>query len=497
VTSISRRSFVKGAAAVPLALWVARNARADGPYIRYDIASPMGQQMLQVYANTVRLMQARTPDDPFSWTWQWYTHFVDGSTTKAAEITRIFGDATTPQGALANEVWNTCQSHSGQNTNYFMPWHRMFVLYYESILRAVSGVPDFTLPYWNYTSSDPTQRAILPLQFRLKDDPVWGSLYRPDRTSLANTGQRIDKTQGYDVMDISAAMACTSYSNVGSVQGFCRSIDNGIHGRIHVLTGTTKNMGAVPYAARDPLFWVHHISIDRMWASWNLNGGPNPIGASWTNKSFVFVDGNGQRVTASIPSVFDTNALGYSYDNFIPANGTTAQVKTAKLAVASASTRPSVTVANVRGGVNLGASPVHAPLLPLFAQRKSSVLGLDASQPSGRVYLVLKDLHTWAQPGVLYHVYLSPGRAKATLDRSHYVGNINFFDAQFHDHGTSAAMDMALGENRYSFDITDLLQGFQRSGTREARDALLVTFVPGGRPEGGAPMVGSVELQRQ
>jgi hypothetical protein len=32
---------------------------------------------------------------------------------------------------------------------------------------------------------------------------------------------------------------------------------------------------------------------------------------------------------------------------------------------------------------------------------------------------------------------------------------------------------------------------------REARDALLVSFVPGGRPEGGSPMVGTVELRRQ
>jgi hypothetical protein len=233
-----------------------------------------------------------------------------------------------------------------------------------------------------------------------------------------------------------------------------------------------------------------------MWASWNLNGGPNPIGASWTNKSFVFVDANGQRVTSSIPTVFDTNTLGYTYDTFIPPAATATQMK-AKTALAAAVTRPSVTVANVRGGVNLGAGPVHASLLPLFAQRQSSVLGLDDRQPSGRAYLVLKDLHTWAQPGVLYHLYLSPGRSHATLDRAHYVGNINFFDAQFHDHGTSMAMDMALGENPYSFDVTDLLQGFQRSGAREARDALLVTFVPGGRPEGGSPMVGSIELHRQ
>ena len=38
------------------------------------------------------------------------------------------------------------------------------------------------------------------------------------------------------------AMAKTRYSSVGSVQGFCRAIDSGIHGRIHVLVGNAHGM---------------------------------------------------------------------------------------------------------------------------------------------------------------------------------------------------------------------------------------------------------------
>ncbi|NUS37480.1 MAG: tyrosinase family protein [Lysobacter sp.] len=497
MSTLSRRTFVKGVAAMPLSLWLARNASAANPLVRYDAASADGLAMLQVYANTVQQMQALGPDNPLSWMWQWYTHFVDGSTTKSAEITRIFGPSPTTQSALANEVWNTCQSHSGQNSNYFLPWHRMFVLFFESIVRQVSGVPSFTLPYWNYTSSDPALRGIVPPQFRMPTDPVFSPLYRPDRGSLANSGQRIDKYQTYDVMDISAAMATANYSTVDTVQGFCRSIDNGIHGRIHVLTGTTKDMGAVPYAARDPLFWTHHISIDRMWASWNLNGGVNPATATWATKTFVFVDANGQRVTGRILDYFDIAPLGYTYDNFIPPAGTTGATTTAKAATALAPTGvTSQRVAATRNGVNLGAVPVHAPLLPVQTTRSGPVLGLDARHPAQRTYLVVKDLHTWAQPGVLYHLYLNPGQGRAKLDPDHYVGNINFFDAQFHDHGNSA-LDMALGENFYSFDVTDLLRRLERAGGAAARDALLVSIAPGGRPEGGSPLIGTIELRRR
>ena len=105
-------------------------------------------------------------------------------------------------------------------------------------------------------------------------DPVYGVLYRANRTKLANTGQSIQAKQTVDVMDLTTAMAKTSYSNVGKVQGFCRALDAGVHSKLHVLTGTAKNMGSVPYAGRDPLFLVHHANIDRIWASWNANGGP-------------------------------------------------------------------------------------------------------------------------------------------------------------------------------------------------------------------------------
>ena len=492
--NLTRRTFLRGAAAMPLALWAARYASASDPAIRYDIASPEGAAMLQLYADSVSRMQALAASKPSSWTWQWYTHFVDGATTKASEITRLFGSTSTTMGSFANATWNTCQSHSGQNSNYFLPWHRMYLYFMEQIVRQVSGRPDFAMPYWNYTSNDPALRGVLPLQFRSPTDPLNASLYRSTRTALANGGQPIQKYQSGDAMDISTAMAATSYSTVGAVQGFCRAIDSGIHGRIHVLVGTSKGMGAVPYAARDPLFWVHHSTIDRMWASWNANGGANPMTASWAAKTFVFADGNGQRVSSALKDYFDTAALGYAYDVLIPPPAATAS------ALMSATTRRSgdrtpEPLAHSRAGANLDGGPVHVALLPLPGTQSTTVLGLDPLQPDRRTYLVIKDLHTWKQPEVLFDVYLRPARGGG-LGRASYVGNINFFDAEFHDHGAGAMADV-IGENFFSFDVTELLHGIARR-REDARDALTVTFVPGGRPApGAAPLVSTIELMRQ
>ncbi|KGQ20218.1 Tyrosinase family protein [Lysobacter dokdonensis DS-58] len=516
--SLSRRRFLQGASAMPLATWLSSNAFAQSlPLVRYDIASPQGLDMLTTYANAMRTMLAKPETDPTSWLWQWYSHFVNGATTKAAELTRIFGTTVTPQSTLANEMWNTCQSHAGQNTNHFLPWHRMFVFFFEQIIREVSGRPDFTLPYWDYTSADPLKRGIVPLQFRLKLDPVFNVLYRADRTTLANTGQRIDKTQPTDQMDISATMACAAYSTVGTVLGFCRSIDSNIHGRIHVLVGNAKNMGAVPYAARDPLFWVHHSNIDRLWESWNKNyAGVNPV-STWGNTQFVFADRLGQRVTGRLKEFFDLGLLGYQYDQLVapppppppppetpPAAGQTTPKKKKTVApsnaqrVAALMVSPPERVASSLKMAELGAANTRVTVQRLAAARQiSPMLGLVPATAPQRTYLVLKNLHTWKQPEVLYHVYLGPAKGNA-LNKNTYVGAINFFDAEFHDHGGHGAkLDTALGENFFSFDVTDLLRRFERGGA-VARNALQVTFVPGGKPtQGAGSMVATIELVRQ
>lgn len=497
MTSITRRRFVQGVAALPLIAGAPWSAMAGDPMIRYDIASEQGQQMLALYADAVARMKTLGPDDPMSWTWQWYTHFVSGATTKANEIARIFGSAGN---TLASETWNTCQSHSGQNKNYFLPWHRMFIYYFERIIRQVCGDTAFTLPYWDYTSSDPAKRGVLPAQFLMPSDPVFGSLYRPDRSTLANSGQPIQTYQVGDPMDISAAMANPSYSTVGTVTGFCASIDNSIHGRIHVLTGTSKDMGAVPYAGQDPLFFVHHASIDRMWASWNRNGNTNPNGATWANKKFVFADAGGVRASQALKSVFNEMDLGYTYDNFITPPPTAPAMASAMRAMvgnqAAGTARPQ-RIAFSPSPAELGGAVMHVVLRPIATAPKDRVLGLSASQGTKRTYLVLKDLQTWVQPEVLYHIYLTPPNAHARLDEDNYVGNINFFDAEFHDHGMGLMGDV-IGSNLYSFDVTDLLAAIGRSENAAARQSLFVSFVPGGIPRpGGKPIVSTIELVQQ
>jgi tyrosinase len=496
---ISRRSFVKGVGALPLALGLPRIAGASDLLIRYDVASPQGQDMLATFADAVTRMQTRYLDsNPLGWMWQWYTHFVPDSTTKADEIQRVFGTSTTARRRLAEETWDTCQSHSGQDPNNFLPWHRMYVYYMERIVRRVSGRTDFTMPYWDYTSDDPAKRGVVPVEFRSPGDPVFGSLYRPDRNDLANSGQPIQSNQRGDPMRIGGPMGKQYYEMVGSDPGFCRAINSGIHGSIHVLVGNRMGMGSVPYSGGDPLFWVHHSNIDRMWASWNAHGGMNPVDAEWAQKTSVFADAGG-RVVAPFKNFFNCADLGYEYDAYIPGPAiatATTTLMSAKSATGSRAVRTE-RIAKAPGSVQLGSKTTRVTLMPVpGAGNRGPVLGLDQAHPNKHTYLVIKDLHTWAQPGVLFHVYVSPTRG-GNLNDTSYVGAINFFDAQFHDHGNGAMGD-ALGQNLNSFDITEVLRSIARSGNPNAKQALLVTIIPGGTPASDAkPLVGSIELMQQ
>jgi len=500
VSEVTRRHVLQGLIAAPFVYSLSGTARA-ATLLRCDVTSPGGQEMLSIYADAIRAMQQMTPDNPLSWTWWWYTHFVDGATTKDAELTRLWGaDTTAPMRALAAECWNTCQSHAGQNSNHFLPWHRMYTWYMERIVRKVTGRTDFAMPYWNYTSSDPAYRGVVPLQFRLPDDPVFGALYRPNRYALANSGQPIHMNQPGDAMNIDDAMAKTTYNTVGSVQGFCRTIDSGIHGRIHTLTGNSHGMGAVPYAGNDPLFFVHHANIDRMWASWNKNGNKNPsdnIAYPWLDTAFVMADQNGLRSSRQIKTLMSALSLGYDYDAFFPKPPATPPAGTTPAAKSLATLAATSTkVASTDAMANLTAGTTTLKLMRLSTARPTAVLGLDTD--GRRSLLVLRKLHTWKQPGVLYHIYLCAS-PNGPLDAASYVGNINFFDAEFHDHGGGSKLDTALGENFYSFDVTPHLQNIARKPHGAgASDALFLRIVPGGVPvKDAGPMVAQIDLMRQ
>ncbi len=482
----SRRTFVKGAAAIPFAVWLEEQAWAQTVSVRYDATSANGQAMLKVYADAVKKMMnaAQVKEgDPNSWIFWWYTHFVRRDRTKAQELARIYPNLTPPNNvwkALANEVWDTCQSHSGQDPNYFLPWHRMVVLYFEQTIRNVSGVPTFTLPYWNYTVKG-ALHGVIPPEFRKKGDATFGSLYVEKRNPGVNAGNSISKGLNPDPINLDAFKQC-AYERNGSILGFCRDIDGNLHGQVHVKTGNTVNMGDVPWAAGDPIFWLHHCQIDRLWASWNAAGHKNPSGGPFLQKSFVFADGNGKRVTAMIGDVLDVAKLKYRYDNLETVPPCSLGAPTA------AASAPRQLVAKSTP-IPLGPGPVRGQKLEAPPSPQAAVpLGDRIAKlgPGQKLFLVVSNLQAKAQPGVTYNLYLELPATVAATGATNFVGSINFFDAAMH----------MPSDKFFSFDITDVAKRLKAQG-KLATSAEL-TIAPEGTPASdAAPVIGSVSIVQQ
>ncbi|HSK38151.1 MAG TPA: tyrosinase family protein, partial [Arenibaculum sp.] len=271
--AFTRRSVLAGGVAgialgtIPVSFRT--KASAAGMRIRYSAASPEGKDMLVSYARAVAAMMdldRTSPGDPRSWTFQWYTHWVQGNGAPAdkqnALQTIYGGDPDSPNARLAQAMWSTCQPHFGGRSDDFLPWHRMYVYYYEQIIRELSGNPDFTLPYWDYTNPD---LQALPPEFLKQDDPDYGSLWRANRDQDVNAGAPI--TAGHPAGSLN--LNCLRSPAYGTRIGFCALLNGNPHGIVHDYVGNEQGMGAVPWAANDPIFWLHHSNVDRIWASWN------------------------------------------------------------------------------------------------------------------------------------------------------------------------------------------------------------------------------------
>ena len=499
---LTRRSLLLSSAATVIAsLSEVSRLRGAPTNIRYNAASPEGKAMLRIYAAGVRAMKALNDQDPNSWKFQWYIHATPKD--KADVINDVFGGVASPARALADKTWYTCQSHLSQPEDYFLPWHRLYVLQFEEIIREITKHPEFTLPYWDYTS--PASYS-LPDEFQLKNsaDPRLASLFvkgrnvengklSPPQAANVNAGDPLNKNfQARRNFLVLPDPAPREYSD------FCRQLDQNLHGSIHVYTGDQTNMGSIPTAAGDPVFWLHHCNIDRIWAGWNETGGKTPQqtnGKLWADTKFVFADGQ----EVAIDTVAENAKLTYAYD-ILPT------IKLPPIVVAEMSTTtntllksvmPEATITSAApttsSPLTLGAEPQTIMLAPVNSEsRLQAIAPQFAAEGPTRLMLLLKGLQAKTDPNTVYQLFLDlPPNASQDVADQHYVGLVNFFGVAI------PAGHEAHGGRSVEFDVTEVVARLLKANGLKSETT--VTLVPLGPPaEGSAPVLSEgIELQRR
>jgi N-acetylneuraminic acid mutarotase len=287
---------------------------------RYNINSPEGQVMLAKYAAAVEIMRTLPEYDKHSWTWWWYTHWVKGypaalwdlSEKKKAEVI-----ATLPKEYQedARAVWNGCQAHPADPSNpehyqqwFFLPWHRLMLAQFEDVIRDVLHDEDFTLPYWNPVTGNPDD-FILPAVFRQPGSP----LYNGTRWFWVNGGERIDILYR-DWISLDALNEKFYIDSPQGSLGFNPRLDQNPHFFTHFALG--GDMAEFSTVGGDPMFYLHHANIDRLWESWNRLGNTNPTDPKYLERKFSYGDRSGKRVDLPVSAADRTAALGYEYDKY-------------------------------------------------------------------------------------------------------------------------------------------------------------------------------------
>ena len=178
----------------------------------------------------------------------------------------------------AGHMWG---AHGGAN---FLSWHREYLAKLEARLIAIN--PLVTLPYWDWV----TDRTAIPAALTDSHDiSDWGITRGAtfNGNSLASAAQLNTLLAGNTFNTFQATLEAAPF-----------------HNRLHVLVGGTMVTSASP---ADPVFWLHHAFIDKIWADWQvLHPGVNP-----SNPTTVLQPA--PIMTRTVAQVLDTRALGYIY----------------------------------------------------------------------------------------------------------------------------------------------------------------------------------------
>ena len=253
---------------------------------------------------------------------------------------------------------------------------------------------------------------------------------------------------------------------------------NNLHGTIGGPGGDDCGGGLMTdprCAALDPIFWLHHANIDRLWNDWLALGGAraNPADAPWLTQSFVFHDETGAEVAMTGAEVVDSAAqLGYVYDN-VTATSVMSLESTSAAEPPEPSGPPELAAAT-DGAVEL-AGRIASVALNLPESMRGTVVAA-AEDDARRMLISVEDIEGERNPGTTYAVYLdTPGATTDVTRERRHIGNVSFFGIEVMN-DPDRPHDGAPGL-RHVFDATDAVDALREQG-RWAPDAVEVTFEP-------------------
>ena len=236
----------------------------------------------------------------------------------------------------------------------FCPWHRFMLRQLELNLQRVLSDATFGLPYWDWATDGqrtPAQQKLSKVWsanamggsgnpvttgafgFNANDPGTFRVRIEADVNGrLVQTNHGLRRTLGAQIArlpnksDVTGAVGLTPYdalpwstSSAGfrnRLEGWAPPSPPALHNRVHVWVGGDMLPSTSP---NDPIFFMHHCNVDRIWEAWLTQHGRNYLPTQTAPPSL-----KGHRINdlmASLVSapmkpadVLDMTAV-YSYDS--------------------------------------------------------------------------------------------------------------------------------------------------------------------------------------
>jgi tyrosinase len=213
----------------------------------------------------------------------------------------------------------------------FFPWHRVLLRNFELDLQAIN--PHVTIPYWDFTVDNQPTSSLWSSDFMGGNggplEVVTDGPFRQGEWNLVFDGPDLRRNFGFYVDTLPTAKQVQEALDIPHYDVF--SFDTGspvdqsfrnfmagfnhpsgepeMHSRVHDWVGGSMLTRASP---NDPVFWLVHANLDRIWAQWeDIHGFDYPeSGPPWSH--YLHDTLYGFDVTPA--DVLDHHALGYRYD---------------------------------------------------------------------------------------------------------------------------------------------------------------------------------------
>ncbi|KJZ68164.1 hypothetical protein HIM_12445 [Hirsutella minnesotensis 3608] len=251
-----------------------------------------------LYVQAIAAMQSAKSTDPLSW----------------FQLSSIHGSPPI--------AWNNTAAGDSRNPGYcahgeaqFLTWHRPYIVAFEQSLvnnakkiarryptnqraRYVQAAEMLRTPFWDWAASPQVPKSTVPSTLTINTahgrrsvkNPLVGFVYpqdalkgafgqfkpKPSRRQVTRcpspkhypqSANNLLRRHNLRELVYDAFIYSETFEDFSSTAGSETSIEQ-THNLVHNYAACGQTMGDLGYAAYDPLFWLHHTNVDRLYALW-------------------------------------------------------------------------------------------------------------------------------------------------------------------------------------------------------------------------------------